>query len=143
MKDVAPASVTPAADEPPAHSANSVLLVDDERTILDVAARLLASFGFHVLPARNGEDALRLFGEHQKHIRLALVDLTMPQMSGEVILRELRHRSADLPLVLMSGYPDADVLNRLGELQLAGFLHKPFRLPDMLDLLRQLKLVDR
>jgi CheY-like chemotaxis protein len=118
-----------------------VLLVDDERTILDVTARLLASFGFHVLQAHNGEEALRVFSENQPQVILALVDMTMPQMSGEAVLRELRSRCTDLPLVLMSGYPEAEVLERLAEVKLAGFLHKPFRLPALLDLLREVKLV--
>jgi two-component system cell cycle sensor histidine kinase/response regulator CckA len=130
------------ADERPRLSPGAILLVDDEKAILDIAARLLASIGFDVIQARRGEEALRLYSEHQLRIRLALVDLSMPRISGEAILRELRKLSTDLPLVLMSGYPPSDVLARLEEVKLSGFLQKPFRLPSLLELLRRLEIVD-
>jgi two-component system cell cycle sensor histidine kinase/response regulator CckA len=120
----------------------TILLVDDEKVILEVTTRLLGSLGFDVLPARQGEDALRLFSEHRQSICLALVDLTMPKMSGEEIVRELCRLTADLPVVMMSGYPESDVLTSLPGVRLAGYLQKPFRLPVVLELLKRLNLIE-
>jgi signal transduction histidine kinase/ActR/RegA family two-component response regulator len=115
----------------------AILLADDEEAVLDVAARLLASAGFEVLLAKDGASALELFGAHAGSIRLALVDWSMPRLNGEATLRELRNRAPRLPLVLMSGYPRSDVAARFSGLELAGYLQKPFRLPALLELLRQ------
>jgi PAS domain S-box-containing protein len=115
----------------------TILLADDEETVLDVASRLLSSLGCAVLRARDGEQALRQHDEHAAAVRLALVDLTMPRLGGEATLRELRRRAPDLPLVLMSGYPESDIAPRFADLKLAGFLHKPFRLPALIDLLQR------
>jgi CheY-like chemotaxis protein len=116
----------------------AVLLADDEETVLDVASRLLASVGCSVLRAQDGAAAVALFQQHAGAIRLALIDLTMPKMSGEATLRELRRLGPDLPLVLMSGYAASDVLPRFTELKLAGYLQKPFRLPALIELLQKL-----
>jgi CheY-like chemotaxis protein len=140
--DIASTSAAAPVGENPHRARGTILLVDDEHAILEVASRLLASAGLAVLLARDGEQALRLFVEHQQAIQLALVDLSMPRMNGEQIVRELRGRSPELPLVLMSGYPEADVMDRLREVHLAGYLQKPFRLPALLDLLRRLNLID-
>jgi PAS domain S-box-containing protein len=115
----------------------TILLADDEDTVLEVASRLLSSIGYEVVQAKDGEDALNQFAEHHRDIRLALVDLTMPRLGGEETLRELRRRSPELPLVLMSGYPQADFLPHLANLNLAGYLQKPFRLPALVEILQK------
>ncbi len=61
----------------------------------------------------------------------------MPKMSGEEIVRKLSRLSADLPIVMMSGYQESDVLTRLPGVKLAGYLQKPFRLPVVMDLLQR------
>lgn len=114
-----------------------VLLADDEESVRDVATRLLQSLGWEVLAARDGQEALACFGTHQEEVSVALVDLSMPQLSGEETLRELRRQAPKLPLVLMSGHSEGDILPRLAELRLAGYLQKPFRLPALADLLRR------
>lgn len=119
------------------HRHGTVLLADDEETVLDVAGRLLRSVGCEVVSARDGEEALACFRRHGKEIHLALVDLTMPRLCGEPMLRELRQLAPELPLVLMSGFPESDVLPRFAELRLAGYLQKPFRLPALLELLHK------
>src|SRR5262245_6469713 len=116
----------------------TVLLVDDEPAVLDVSARLLRALGCRVLAANSGEEALARFRRHRGEVRLAVVDLSMPLLSGEETLRQLRRLEPALPLVLMSGYAEADVAPRLADLPLAGYLQKPFRLPALEELLRRL-----
>ncbi len=90
-----------------------------------------------MVEAHDGEEALRLFNEHMGKIRLALVDLSMPRMNGDETSRELRQRSADLPIVLMSGHSESDVRAMMPDVAMAGYLQKPFRLPALMNLLQQ------
>lgn len=139
----------PAASEAPAAPAaapaeapgvpreGAVLVVDDEESVRDVAARLLRSAGCGVLTAGGGEEALDVLTRHAGEVQLALVDLTMPRLSGEPLIRELRRLAPGLPVVLMSGYPEGDVVPRFAEVGLAGYLQKPFRQPELMDVLRR------
>ncbi|MFO0842021.1 MAG: response regulator [Gemmataceae bacterium] len=125
---------TPPPAGPPC-ARRTILVVDDDPLVLDITERLLRSLDCDVVPARDGEEALRLFLARRGGIDLALVDLTMPRMGGEEILRQLRRLSPDLPLVLMSGYPTHEAIHRLEGVELAGCLQKPFRLGALSDML--------
>ncbi len=119
-------------------SRGTVLLADDEEAVRDVAARLLQAAGCDVVAVRDGEEALAWLGRHSGEARLAIVDLTMPRLSGESLLRELRRLAPELPVVVMSGHPEGEALARFGEWQPAGYLQKPFRLPALVELLGRL-----
>jgi PAS domain S-box-containing protein len=103
-----------------------VLLVDDEETVRHVAAELLRSFGFEVLEATDGHDAIRLMRERGEQICLVLLDLTMPRMDGEQTIDELHQLVLNVPVVLMSGYSERELSERFADKGLAGFLQKPF-----------------
>ena len=118
-----------------------VLLAEDEEAVRDVIARLLRSLGCSVLAARHGEEALSLFAAHREQIRLALIDLNMPRLDGEPTIRQLRAAQPQLPIILMSGYGESDHRSRLTDLQLAGYLQKPFRLPMLMELLKNIGLI--
>jgi CheY-like chemotaxis protein len=124
----------PTPDTLPA-SNRTILLVDDEQTVREVAKRLLDSLGYAVVTARDGEEAISLFRSSPGTIDLALIDLTMPRMGGEETLRELARLAPGLPLVLMSGYAESDVVPALTGVTLAGYLQKPFRMPALRDML--------
>ena len=66
-----------------------------------------------------------------------LLDLTMPELAGDATLRELRRHWPQLPVVLMSGYSEADVREHLGGQEPSAFLQKPFRTADLRDVLRR------
>jgi len=118
-----------------------VLLAEDEESVREVIVRLLQSLGCSVLAARHGEEALSLFAAHREQIRLALIDLNMPRLDGEPTIRQLRAAQPQLPIILMSGYGESDHRSRLTDLQLAGYLQKPFRLPMLMELLKNIGLI--
>ena len=141
MLPAASVPLAPAGPYPVAGSGErrpvTVLLVDDEDTVRDVAARLLRSAGFEVVTTNDGEEAVDWLSHHGGEVAVALVDLNMPRLSGEPLLREFRRVAPELPVVLMSGYPEADVSSRFAQWGLAGYLQKPFRLAALLELLRR------
>lgn len=120
---------------PPRLSGATVLLADDEEAVRHVVGRLLEPLGCRVVAAGDGDEAVACFREHGASV--ALVDLTMPRLGGEAVLRELRRLAPGLPLVVMSGLPEGDIMPRFAELNVAAYLQKPFRLPGLLEALGQ------
>jgi len=102
------------------------LVVDDEETVRAVTARTLESLGFIPLTASDGTEGVRVFREHAGKLVLVLLDLTMPHMNGEETYRELCRINPNVPVVLMSGFPEKDTVDRFAGKALAGFIQKPF-----------------
>ncbi|MEI6155031.1 MAG: ATP-binding protein, partial [Deltaproteobacteria bacterium] len=88
----------------------TVLVVEDEEPLRKMAAIMLERLGFTVLEAKDGIEALDVFGKHQSEIRLVLTDLTMPRMNGWETLTALRKLQPDIPVILASGYDLAHVM---------------------------------
>jgi len=110
----------------------TVLVVDDEEGVRDLAKRMLESAGLTVLIAGDGQDAVEVLREHMDEIAVVLLDMTMPEMSGEEAFEELRRLRPDLPVLLCSGYAEEDATSHFAGKGLAGFIHKPFELDQMI-----------
>jgi signal transduction histidine kinase/ActR/RegA family two-component response regulator len=104
----------------------TVLLADDEAPVRAVTKRILEYFGFDVLEAANGREALEIFDAKQDGIALVLLDLTMPELGGTETLRALRARKPGVKVLLTSGYSEGDTRMRLSADLPDGFLEKPF-----------------
>ena len=104
----------------------TVLVVDDEQVMRTVAEAALERFGYSVLLANNGVEALEVFRQAAREIAVVLLDLTMPLMSGEETLEKLRALRPDVPVLLSSGYNEVEVIQRFTGRGLAGFVGKPY-----------------
>jgi CheY-like chemotaxis protein len=87
----------------PRGNGECILIVDDEQSILAVASEILRSFGYRTLTCEDGNHALTEFQGSSSEIRLVVTDLMMPALDGPTLIRQLRHRNPDLPIVAMSG----------------------------------------
>jgi CheY-like chemotaxis protein len=81
-----------------------VLIVDDQKNVRDSTELLLRGFGFEVVTAEDGIEALEIFRAQRERIDAVLLDLTMPRMDGIETLHELRQIAPEVPVVLTSGY---------------------------------------
>ena len=104
-----------------AEGAETILVVEDQPATAQITRILLESWGYRVLEAHSGEDAIRLFANDGDCIHLLLTDVIMPGITGPELAGELARMKPDLRVVFMSGYP-SDQLNHPG----AAFLPKPF-----------------
>jgi len=104
----------------------TILLVDDDPYIRDVASEMLLQLGFQVLIAANGLEGLNVFKIHGKKIACVILDLTMPEMDGEEAFRELRKMQSDVRVILSSGYNEQEATKRFVGRGLAGFIQKPY-----------------
>ncbi|MBI2502107.1 MAG: PAS domain S-box protein [Candidatus Latescibacteria bacterium] len=106
--------------------AETVLLVEDERALRELAVFILREAGYTVLEAGRGDEALQLSAAHQGPIHLVVTDMVMPGMSGRVLVERLVTSNPELKVLYMSGYSE-EVVERQGALGAgAVFLHKPF-----------------
>ncbi len=108
-----------------------VLVVDDDAGARTVAARILARHGYRVLTAKNGEEAIGIYREREAEVDVVLLDLTMPGLGGVGTMAELRKIRPSVRVVLSSGYDEEDLSLRLAQDPPAGFLHKPYRMEDL------------
>jgi CheY-like chemotaxis protein len=103
-----------------------VLVADDEDMVRRAARRALERAGFEVLEAGDGRQAVERFLAEAPRVACVLLDLTMPGMGGEAALAAIRQRSADVPVVLTSGFTDRDEAPGEAAGPRVGFLPKPF-----------------
>ena len=106
----------------------TVLLAEDEGALRSTLKTMLTRLGFSVLDAKDGIEAMDLFRRHTDTIRLVLCDLTMPHLDGWETLAALRKLQPGIPVVLMSGYDEADVMGDNRDEQPQAFLAKPYPL---------------
>ena len=109
----------------------TILLVEDEEMVRNLARTVLKMHGFAVLEAANGDEALLICQQYDGPIHLLLTDVVMPRMSGKELAERLARIRPDMPVLYMSGYPDQAIMNHgvvEGDIALIG---KPFT-PDAL-----------
>ena len=116
---------------PVAQAGGTVLVVDDDETVREVAHQILERSGLRVLRAVDGRAALAQFDVEGSEVDLVLLDVTMPVMGGAETLAALRGRGWTGPVVLMSGYSLQEANEQFGHLGAAGFVQKPFRRADL------------
>jgi PAS domain S-box-containing protein len=104
----------------------TLLVVDDEELIRRLAKDVLEGYGYQVLEAANGREAVELFRQQAGQIAGVLLDLTMPVMGGEEALRQLKEILPEVRVVLSSGYDEADTARRFAGEGLADFIQKPY-----------------
>jgi len=123
-------SATPTAADsrpaPPLPGTETVLLVEDEGMLRELAREVLEASGYRVLQAAGGEDALRVAGAHQGTIHLLLTDVVMPGISGRVVAERLAGSRPEMKVLYTSGYTDDAVLQRGVLTEGTAFIQKPF-----------------
>ena len=88
-------------------------------------------FGFTVLEAVNGKEALEIYKKSAAEITLVVTDMGMPVMDGGQLFNELKKLNPELPIIVSSGYGDVEVIARIGSDNIAGLISKPYN-PDQL-----------
>jgi PAS domain S-box-containing protein len=114
----------------------TILVVDDEETVRETTGAMLEAFGYSVLTAVDGLDAVELFRSRSDALTAVILDMTMPRMGGEEAFREMRRIDGSVPVILSSGFNEQDAVNRFTGKGLAGFIQKPYRMQALEEKLR-------
>ncbi len=110
----------------------TVLLADDEPMLLEITNEILQRSGFEVIQAVDGVQALKHIREHGPDLMAVVLDVTMPRRTGIEVLETLRQHHPTLPVVLMSGYTDAEIGQSPERLPYTEFVKKPFELNELI-----------
>jgi PAS domain S-box-containing protein len=116
----------------------TVLIVDDEESVRSVARNTLQRRGYRTIEARDGREALEVYREFGREVTLVLLDLTMPYMNGEEVLRELKVITPSVKVLLSSGFNQVEAVRRFTGKGLAGFLQKPYTATQLAEMIRNI-----
>lgn len=109
----------------------TILLVDDEKIILNVGLEILESMGYQVLVAGSGKAAIEVYKENQDKIDMIILDTIMPEMGGNETYQQLREINPQVKVLLSSGYGIDDQAVQMLALDCDGFIQKPFNMKDL------------
>jgi excisionase family DNA binding protein len=104
---------------PEIKKAINILMIDDDAAVCRLICRILEPLGYHVITTHSGIEGLDIV--RNKPINVVLLDLEMPEMSGPEFLLELKTNRKDIPVIIVTGYPDSNLMmkaSRLGPLTL-------------------------
>jgi CheY-like chemotaxis protein len=110
----------------------TILVVEDEDSVRDLASRILRKRGYSVIEAANGPEGLARAEEHGGAIDLLLTDVVMPKVMGTELAVRLKEIQPGTKVLFMSGYSDSAVIGRGALLPNSPFLEKPFTLPALI-----------
>lgn len=109
----------------------TILLVEDNVSLLKITKKMLEQFGYRVLTAENGEKALEISGMHEGPIHIVLTDVVMPTMGGSDMAKKIQIKRPEIKVIYMSGYTDNSIANYGILNKDLEFLQKPFVSKDL------------
>jgi PAS domain S-box-containing protein len=121
----------------------TILLVEDEKSVRDLARRILERRGYNVLAASDGGEAIELVEREEQQIHLLLTDVIMPGLNGQDVAERVRALRPDIRVLFMSGYNEEAVLRDGVLAPGTAFIEKPFSPSTLLDRVRSILSADR
>ena len=115
----------------------TILAVDDDQLVLHLLGEVLRSAGYQVLTANGGRSAIHTYESLGAPIHLLLTDVIMPDLTGPVLAERLRSQQPDLRVLFISGFHDADLVQRFAGDKGFSVLSKPFTVDGLLREVRQ------
>lgn len=109
-----------------------VLIVDDEPHVRELLTLALTEAGYEVIAGSDGVEGVGLFLDHAGDLRAVLLDMSMPRLGGREALAQMAAHDPSVPIILMSGFSKDVAKTPADSAQPAGFLHKPFKLRELL-----------
>jgi len=130
------ASGAKAAEPKPAEGSlltgeETILIVDDEPINIEAVKELLEALGYKILTAQSGKEAIELFREHSKDIKLVILDMIMPEMNGKETLIKLMEIDKKVRVLLSSGYSINGEAAKILEMGCKGFIRKPLMIEEL------------
>jgi two-component system cell cycle sensor histidine kinase/response regulator CckA len=104
----------------------TILIAEDEEPVRELMQRILQSFGYKILLAKDGEEAIQVLAEHKDDIDLAILDLVMPRIGGAAIYKSIRSVRRGLKVLFISGYASTSLEDTTVRISGMPFLSKPF-----------------
>lgn len=128
-------TVQPQRGEKSSRGKETILMVDDEVEILNIGEAVLRKYGYQVITAQSGEDALNLYSD--KTVDSVILDVGMPGMGGITCLKELLAKNRSAKILISSGYVSDEHVTEALKVGAKAFLSKPYRIDNLLETVRR------
>ena len=115
----------------------TILLVEDWEAVRELGVLILEKFGYTVLSASDGQEALDVYEKEQGNISLVILDIIMPRMDGKQCLEQLLRINPDVKVIISSGVGQYDLINEVVELGAKGVVNKPYGMRQLLAIVRE------
>jgi DNA-binding NtrC family response regulator len=115
----------------------TILVIEDDESVLDALKRMLEHFGYSTITASNGEKAIDIYLVEQERIDLVILALNMPGMGGMRCLERMLEIKPDLKTIITSGYSSAASVEDIHKSGTFVFIEKPYQLEDLLRTIRE------
>lgn len=99
-----------------------ILIIDDEPDFIKIIKQRIESWGFEVISSEGGKEALEIIEKRKPDI--IILDYIMPEMDGVAVLRQIRSRNKDIPVIMFTAHPDINVIKGTDELGVSAFIPK-------------------
>ena len=132
----APKGTPTAGRDAELYGAGTILVVDDEQVVRDLAKKALERHGYTVLLAESGLAAIDVFRRRPGEIDLVVLDLSMPDMNGEEALPALRQLRPQVKVMVSSGYSEAEAMTLFQGQRVSGFVQKPYTAKGLAELVK-------
>jgi PAS domain S-box-containing protein len=129
--------IKPEPSEATLPGSGTILVVDDEGIVRDLAVMALKPLGYQVLTAQDGVEAVETYRTYRDQIQVVLMDMTMPRMGGLEAFREILAIDAGARVILSSGYSEQEAFDAARELNPRGFLQKPYRIQELIQKIQE------
>jgi PAS domain S-box-containing protein len=136
MQKAAPktAPLSPKTQDAP----KTILIVDDERVIVDVTSKIVSGLGYEALIALGGKEAVEIFSANPGRIDLVIMDMVMPGIGGDQAVEMMRAIDPHIKVIMVSGYLESGSSKTVSQQQSGAFLQKPFRVDALSKTIREL-----
>ena len=114
-----------------------VLFIDDEPTLVDIGKQALERLGYEVVTRTSSIEALELFRTKPDQFGLVITDMTMPDMTGERLAKELMQVRPDIPIILCTGFSERITEEKAKGMGIREFVMKPLLMRDLANTVRQ------
>ena len=138
LVEAPPLAAAPTLPSRPHCGRETILLVEDQHAVRLLLTQALSDYGYTLLEASSGQEALRLVAAARTPIHILLTDVVMPQMTGPALAEHLRRQWPELRVLFMSGYAEGSVLPTFLAQPGTGFIQKPFLPTELAQKLREL-----
>ena len=119
------------------HGKEHILLVDDEAAIVNMNRKMLEKLGYVVTPCTAGLEALHIFGENPAAFDLLITDLSLPDMNGKQLIRELSRKKPGIPIILCTGYTQDICREDFEDLKIDALILKPYKKEEIISTIRK------
>jgi PAS domain S-box-containing protein len=108
-----------------------ILYIDDEETLIDLGENMLAKLGYHVVTRTSPIEAIEAFKANPDKFDLVISDMTMPNMTGDMLAKELMKIRPDIPVIICTGFSEQISADKVKAIGISGFLMKPLTIREL------------